>query len=71
MVDENFLMNTIMKSGSSYQISSARTNKAPPSGGIFCKKIPLTRKWSIIEVKVMINTIWHSEFKLTYGHFES
>ena len=53
--------------------------KAPPSGGkkmtsiIFCEKIPISRKWSVIEVKLglMINTIWHSEFKLTHGHFDS
>ena len=44
---------------------------APPSGGkmmtsfMICKKIPLSRKWSVI------NTIWHSAFKLTYGQFES
>ena len=44
---------------------------APPGGGknmtsfMICKQIPLSRKWSVI------NTIWHSVFKLTYGHFES
>ena len=31
---------------------------------VLCKKIPLSRKWRVIEVKVMTNTIWHSEFKL-------
>ena len=44
---------------------------APPSGGMkmtsfmICKKIPLSRKWSVI------NTIWHSAFRLTNGHFAS
>ena len=44
---------------------------APPSSGmkmtsfLICKKIPLSRKWSVI------NTIWHSALKLTYDHFES
>ena len=77
MIDENFLMITIMKSESFYQIPSARTIKSAHSGGmkmtsfIFCKKILSSQKCSVIEVKVMINTIWHSEFKLTYGHSDS
>ena len=54
--------------------------KTPLSGGkkmtsfIFCKKIPLSQKCSVDEVKVMI---WLTQFgirnifKLTYGHFAS
>ena len=38
---------------------------------IFCKKIPFTWKWSVIELKVMLNTIWHSELKMIFGHFDS
>ena len=42
--------------------------KAPSSGGkkmtsfVFCNKIPLSRKWSVIEVEVVINTIWQLAF---------
>ena len=77
MIDENLLISTIMKSGSSYQIPSARTVKGAPSGGkkmtsfTFCKEITLSRNCSVNELKVMIYTIWHAEFKLTYGHFKS
>ena len=58
MTDKNLLINTNMKSGSSYQILSARTittplnNEKKMTSIIFCKKIPLSQKWSVIEVKV-------------------
>ena len=62
LIDENYLVNTNRQSGSSYQYPSARTITAPPNGKqtmtsfIICKIIPLPRKWSVIEVKVMLNT---------------
>ena len=41
-----------------------RSGEKKMTSFIFCMKIPLSREWSVIEVKVMLNTIWHSDFKL-------
>ena len=78
MIDENFLMNTSKKSGSSYQIPSAGTiNSEYPAverkwhHSYSARKFHYLRNGAWLKVKVVLNTTWHSEFKLVYGHLES